>query len=93
MADRTSASIFAKVFEYLAEDNSEKARDFARKFYADSQEYDFNAYQMYCDDALLKLGLAKQGVHPDYPEDGETILYLHQHYEEEEAIAPNPILS
>lgn len=81
MADRTSASIFAMVFEYLAEDNSEKSREFARKLWDETRRYDFNPYQMYCDDALITLGLAKKGLHPEYPEDGEVTLYWKQHYE------------
>lgn len=80
MADRTSASIFAIVFKCLAEDNSEKAREFARKLWGEKNSYDFNSYQMYCDEALITLGLAKKGINPEYPEDGEVTLYWQEDY-------------
>ena len=38
-------------------------------------EYDFSDYQMESDEALIKLGLARRGIDPDYSEDEETTLY------------------
>lgn len=76
MADRTSAGIFGDLFVYLSEQpQDERTRAFALKTWADSQGYDFSHYQMEADEALIKLGLAKRGVDPDWPDDGETILY------------------
>lgn len=75
MADRTSAGIFGKIFTLLADVTPEKHKELAQEFYEASREYDFSEYQMSCDEALIKLGLAKMGIDPDYPEDGEVILY------------------
>lgn len=76
MADRTSAEIFGAFFEKAAEmqptDDLAKLVDF---MWGKSKGYDFNEYQMYCDDALIKLGLAYKGVDRRFPEDGETVLY------------------
>ena len=46
-----------------------------KKYWKMSREYDFSEYQMEADEALLKLGLARKGVDPDYPEDGDVMLY------------------
>jgi hypothetical protein len=60
MADRTSAEIFGTLFEYLAEERSDgRTRAFARKMWGTTGSYDFSNYQMGCDDALIKLGLAR----------------------------------
>lgn len=37
--------------------------------------YDFSPYQIGEDDALVKLGLARRGVDPEHPDEGETLLY------------------
>jgi len=78
MADRTSASLFGMIFTYLASDKKiDQAKKLAWDIYAWTYEYDFNTYQMYCDEALLVLGLAKQGE----DEEGEPqILYLGEDY-------------
>jgi hypothetical protein len=58
MADRTSAALFSDIFEQLAaSDNPDLAA--VKKFWQQTWNYDFNHYQMSCDDALIKLGLAK----------------------------------
>lgn len=75
MADRTSASLFAEIFRMLACDEPPDRKALAKKFWDESANYDFSPYQLYCDDALIKLGLARRGVDPEFPEDGETILY------------------
>ncbi len=76
MADRTSAEIFGNVFTYLAKQKPSQERDdFALAMWKSSHGYDFSTYQMYVDEALTKLGLAKHGVDPEYPDDGETIFY------------------
>lgn len=77
MADRTSARLFGEVFEILSEHvPAGESRDAsARRFWALTQDYDFSPYQMYADDALLALGLARRGVDPDWPDDGEVVLY------------------
>ncbi len=80
MADRTSASLFAMIFEYLATDkNIGHAKKLARNIYGWTYNYDFRSYQMYCDEALLTLDLAKR----DEDEEGETlVLYLGEDYGE-----------
>ncbi len=77
MADRSSAAIFGDVFTLLAKelDPGPKRDKLARHFWKESRNYDFNEYQMGCDEALFTLGLARKGVDPDYPEDGETTIY------------------
>lgn len=75
MADRTSAGLFGKIFDLLAKNPTEENKSIAAEIYPMRSGYDFSDYQMYCDESLIKLGLAKMGVNPDYPEDGEVIIY------------------
>ena len=79
MSDRTTARLFAVVFEGLAAIPQSKERDsLAEEMWQSTGEYDFCTYQMYCDDHLVTLGLAKHGDNPDYPEE---ILYRGEDYE------------
>jgi len=80
MADRTSAAVFSTIFEALAKGNIDPKK-LAKQLMKATREYDFNTYQMDCDKALLKLGVAKMGVDPEYPEDGERVLYWLEDYE------------
>lgn len=73
MADRTSARLFGKIFELLAKNPSEENKAIAKEIWPLRGDYDFNEYQMYADDHLLKLGLARIG--PDPLSREETILY------------------
>ena len=66
MADRTSARIFAMVFEHLAEEASDRDKAMAKRLWALTGEFDFSPYQMYCDEALEKLGLAERGGDGDW---------------------------
>jgi hypothetical protein len=75
MADRTAAHLFGLIFEKLAEHPHEAHKEFAMQVYEMTREYDFSPYQMYADDACMALGIARKGVHHDYPEDGEVILW------------------
>jgi hypothetical protein len=76
MADRTSAEIFGRVFNYLAKSPQSQERDnFAKFMYKATNDYDFDQCQMGCDKALVALGLAKHGINPRYPEDGEVVIY------------------
>lgn len=75
MADRTSASLFGKIFDLLAKNPTEENKAIATEIYPMRNEYDFSDYQMYCDESLIKLGLAKMGINPEYPEDGEVVIY------------------
>lgn len=61
MADRTSAAIFGDLFILLAENPTEEHKNIARKMWPKRTEYDFDDYQMGCDEALIALGLAKKG--------------------------------
>lgn len=58
MADRTSAELFGKFFSVLAEIPTDEHKRIATELLSDARNYDFNYYQMYCDDALVTLGLA-----------------------------------
>lgn len=75
MADRTSAGLFAKIFELLAKNPTDEHRAMAREIWSFTGEYDFSPYQMSADDSLIALGLARVGVNSRYPEDGVVILY------------------
>lgn len=75
MADRTSASLFGTVFKLLAENPTDEHKTMAGKLWPLTRDYDFSPYQMYCDEALITLGLARMGINPEWPEDGEVVLY------------------
>jgi hypothetical protein len=75
MADRTSAGIFHRLFRKLATDPTDQHRLWAREFWEEAKQYDFSWYQLECDEELLVLGLARRGIDPDYPHEGETIFY------------------
>lgn len=72
MADRTSAALFGSIFEMLAERGDERDKEYALKFWEMKEDggYDFSDYQMECDEALIKLGLARTVDDNEYP--GET---------------------
>jgi len=59
MSDRSGAYLFSKVFNLLAEDPARHWK-VAAEFWAMAADFDFSYYQMYCDEALLKLGLARE---------------------------------
>jgi hypothetical protein len=67
MADRTSASIFGQIFDLLAKNPTDEHKEMAKQIWPLRREYDFNDYQMDCDEALVKLDLAKL--------EGEEIIY------------------
>lgn len=76
MADRSSAYILGRVFEMIADELRGAARDrVAADFWHLSREYDFTESQMHADEALILLGYARKGIDPEYPEDGEGIIY------------------
>lgn len=75
MADRTSAEVFGIIFELLAENPTDEHKAIAKRIYKYTRNYDFNDYQMDVDESLIKLGLAIKAIDPEYPEDGETIIY------------------
>lgn len=75
MADRTSAGIFGKLFNLLAENPTDEHKGIAKQMFNEIGNYDFSEYQMYADESLIKLNLAHKGVDSKYPEDGEVIIY------------------
>lgn len=76
MADRSSAELFGEIFTYLASQPKTAERDsFATRMWDLTGNYDFNAYQIYADEALVTLGLARRGVDPEHPDEGKTLLY------------------
>jgi hypothetical protein len=58
MSDRTSAEIFAIIFTELAKNPTDEHKAIAKKIWRKRTQYDFSDYQIGCDDALVKLGLA-----------------------------------
>ncbi len=64
MADRTSAGLFGSIFDALA---SGEQLD-PQSVWDMTGGYDFNPYQMGCDDALEKLDLLRQCTNEDCPD-------------------------
>lgn len=75
MSDHSSAELFGMFFDMLAEDPTPKHVAMAHKLWPRTKGYDFSDCQMCCEESLEKLGLARKGVNPEYPEDGEVWLY------------------
>lgn len=75
MSDRSSAEIFGVMFELLAKNPTEENKKMAKKMWSYTFAYDFNFCQMGVEEALFALGLAKKGIDPESPDDGEVILY------------------
>jgi hypothetical protein len=77
MADRSSAYLFSRIFQLIDQhvQDATTRKKLALEFWKEQDSYDFSPYQLECDEILLKLGLARLGVDPDYPKDGETIFY------------------
>lgn len=69
MADRTSATLFGTIFQLLAENPSVENSNIAKRIWPMTSDYDFSNYQMYADDALIALGLARYGK-----EDGNDVI-------------------
>ena len=70
MSDRTSAELFGRIFGLLASLKKEEKTDpqeIAHEFweFLEKGSYDFAHYQMDCDEALIELGLAKEGKEVD----------------------------
>lgn len=61
MGDSSKAELFGRLFGLIATDPTEQHKDWARKVWKMSVEYDFYACEMEADKALVKLGLAKDG--------------------------------
>lgn len=61
MSDRTSAGLFATMFAFLAERPDARARAMAVRLWGQRGDYDFDDYQLGCDEALEALGLAERG--------------------------------
>jgi hypothetical protein len=77
MADRSSAYLFGEVFRIVAEyvPPGDTRDAMARRLWDLTLGYDFTDNQMNADEALLALGLARRGVDPDWPDEGEVVLY------------------
>lgn len=75
MADRTSAGIFGEILGMLAKNPTDEHKVMARKVFDMSQCYDFGNCQMDADDACLALGIAREGVNSEYPEEGIVVLW------------------
>ncbi len=60
MSDRSSPVIFSEFFNLLAADPTDQHLAWARKLWKLSGQYDFCDNQLYCDAALVVLGLAKR---------------------------------
>lgn len=76
MADKINAELFGILFEVLAQIPDEGNKALAKKFFEFIRDYDFSYSQMRADEALITLGLAKREIDPDFPEEGEMILYF-----------------
>jgi len=77
VSDKTAAHAFAVMFEALASDEFMfTVPDFtlraAKKVWDQMAGFDFSPHQMHCDDALVKLGLARHVRDPYCP--GQTVI-------------------
>jgi len=75
MSDGTAALLFGNLFKKFASNPTEEHRKWAHDLWPRISDFDFSSYQMNADDALAVLGLARRGVDPEYPQDGEVWLY------------------
>ena len=64
MADRSSAGLFATLFDALAKGEPLNPDS----LWEMTESYDFDPYQMYCDDALTKLGLMRRCTNKECPD-------------------------
>lgn len=71
MADRPNAAIFGSIFSDLAVNPTDEHKAIAAKIWPLLRRYDFQPYQMRCNDALIALGLARWAD----TEDGPRIVY------------------
>ena len=62
MSDRTSAEIFREIFLIFAEEATVRDKEQARRLWGVAEEYDFHFEQMVCNEALVRLGLARRRV-------------------------------
>ena len=76
MADRSTAALFGRIFDYLAESNTPRSRAFAREVWWIMEDggYDFSRRQMEADDALVTLGLATRHAAADGVDD-DSVAY------------------
>ena len=69
MADRSGAAMFGRIFNLLMKaDRGElppSLKETAEQFYEETRSYDFNGYQMGCDEALQHFGLAEERTDSD----------------------------
>lgn len=75
MGDSTSAGIFGDFFCRAAQLKLTKDDKLVKFMWDAAPQYDFSPHDMECDAALIKLGLARRGIDPDYSEDEETTIY------------------
>lgn len=59
----------------LASDPTPQHKKWAHELWERRHDHDFHSSEMRCDEELVVLGLARRGLDPDYPEDGEKWLY------------------
>lgn len=83
MSDRSSAYLFSMLFEMFAEEDTEQAKEYARRVWVMSWQYDFDFVQMGCNEALERLGLSKSR-----PSDDPDDPYPTHDYADEEGHLP-----
>lgn len=68
MSGRTSAEIFHEIFRMFAQEATARDKEYAYKVWRMAWQYDFSWEQMECDEALVRLGLARPGCdETDFP--------------------------
>ena len=77
MADRTAAELFGEIFNMIANDVKDPKRqsELAEEYWNKSKGYDFDVYQMDCDEALVKLDYARQTPSEEYEDEFVTKYY------------------
>lgn len=76
MSDKDSAAMLSELFLILSKfPPSEMRSEIATWAWEMTKGRDFHPSDMQTDEELTLLGLARKGIDPCYPEDGETTLY------------------
>lgn len=81
MSDSTSERNCGTIFEFLAKNLTKDNIELAKKLWVLTYNYNFSHNQMNCDNALIKLGLAKRGIDIINDKIKEKIFYVNSDFE------------
>ena len=75
MSDRSAASVFSMVFRHLAANPTEQNILFAKEFSQRAEDFDFCKFELWCDEELMTLGLARRPTEEEERQ-GADYIYL-----------------